>query len=113
MKLLLELLTEQGFLVDALGVIGLGMLAFGAARLSQRWGSWGGSLMAFGAIFLLLGRLWVLLLAPWVREMSRRGGGDGWWDLLSFAPPTLLTLGLAGVVWGFWGHEKWLKEGRS
>ena len=27
-------------------------------------------------------------------------------------PPILLTLGLAGVVWGLWGHERWLKENR-
>jgi hypothetical protein len=27
-------------------------------------------------------------------------------------PPILLTLGLAGVVWGLWGHERWLNENR-
>ena len=27
-------------------------------------------------------------------------------------PPLMLTLGLAGVVWGLWGHERWIKATR-
>ena len=27
-------------------------------------------------------------------------------------PPLFLTFGLAGIVWGLWGHEKWLNETR-
>ena len=33
-------------------------------------------------------------------------------NILSLAPMGLLTLGLAGVVWGLWGHEQWLREER-
>ena len=25
-------------------------------------------------------------------------------------PPILLTFGLAGIVWGLWGHERWVQE---
>jgi hypothetical protein len=25
-------------------------------------------------------------------------------------PSMLLTFGLAGIVWGLWGHERWVQE---
>jgi hypothetical protein len=31
-------------------------------------------------------------------------------SLMAGLPPLLLTFGLAGVVWGLWGHERWLGE---
>jgi hypothetical protein len=33
-------------------------------------------------------------------------------EILALAPMALLTLGLAGVVWGLWGHEQWLRAER-
>jgi hypothetical protein len=30
-------------------------------------------------------------------------------EIINLAPMALLTLGLAGVVWGLWGHEQWLR----
>jgi hypothetical protein len=38
--------------------------------------------------------------------------GTTFTEILSLAPMALLTLGLAGVVWGLWGHEQWLREER-
>lgn len=112
MRPLLEVALTHGFALDALGVIGLGLLGLAAVRLSQRHRSWGGSLMSCGALLLLLGRLWVLIspgfLTPDVCSML----GPVVLGVLPVVPIALLTSGLAGVVWGLWGHEKWLRESR-
>lgn len=98
---------------DGIGVLGLGLLALAALRLSWRHRSWGGSLMAAGAVALLLGRMFVLI-APHVltREVLAELGKT----FISFqaaVPVVLLSVGLAGVVWGLWGHERWLREGHQ
>ncbi len=112
MSLLLDFLIKGGFLLDALGVIGLGMVGMAAVRLAHRYRSWGGSLLAGGALMLLLGRLCVLaaeqLLTPGLRVTL----GETWNTIFSLVPMGLLTAGLAGVVWGLWGHEQWLREER-
>jgi hypothetical protein len=110
MNLLFEVFVKNSYLMDAIGVLGLGLLGLASVRLSQRYRSWGGSLLASGAMLLLLGRLWVLvgpiLFTPDLR-MAMGGTAD---QLVSLAPMALMTLGLAGVVWGLWGHEQWLRE---
>jgi hypothetical protein len=112
MKPLLDFVFHGGFLIDGLGIIGLGMLGMAAARLSSRDGSWGGSLMGFGAVLLLVGRLWVLLSPSFFTPQVRHSLGGATMDLLNLLPTLLMTGGLAGIVWGLWGHEKWLKESR-
>ncbi len=109
MDRLLEFCLAKGFLVDALGVIGLGLLGLAAVRLSQRYRSWGGSLLTIGALLLLLGRLSVLALP---HAAAASGLGPAALEILALAPFILLTAGLAGVVWGLWGHEQWLRAER-
>lgn len=112
MSQLLSFLIQGGFLFEALGVLGLGMVGMAAVRLSKRYRSWGGSLIASGALMLLLGRIWTLakqqLLTPDVAMTI----GETWITVFSIVPMALLTMGLAGVVWGLWGHEQWLREER-
>ena len=61
MNLLLEVIIANGLLFDAFGVIGLGLLALAALRLVREKKSWGGSMMAYGAVALLIARIYVLL----------------------------------------------------
>lgn len=112
MDLLLDVFVKNGFLMDAIGVLGLGLLGLAAVRLSQRYRSWGGSLLACGSMLLLLGRLWVLVSPHLVTPELRMAMGGTLGDVIALAPMALLTMGLAGVVWGLWGHEQWLREER-
>ena len=109
MSRFVEFLIENGFLMDACGVIGLGLLGLAAVRLSQRYHSWGGSLLACGALLLLLGRLWVLAIPHLLTSPMRNELGRTVVEVVTLAPFALLTAGLAGVVWGLWGHEQWLR----
>lgn len=113
MNPLLDAIVTNGLLLDAAGVIGLGFVGLAAVRLSQRERSWGGTMMAIGAIGLLVARLFILatpLLAK--GGIFQALGGKTTYTLMTL-PPFLLTLGLAGIVWGLWAHEKWLREGRD
>jgi len=113
MKPLLEAILSNGLLLDAAGVLGLGLIGLSAIRLSRRERSWGGTMMAIGAISLLAARLFILskpLLAS--GGVFQALGSRTTYTLMSL-PPILLTLGLAGIVWGLWAHEKWLREGRD
>lgn len=112
MDLLLDVFVKGGFVLDALGVIGLGLLGLAAVRLAQRYRSWGGSLLATGALLLLLGRLWILLAPLLLTPDLHAAMGQTWSAILALAPMALLTAGLAGVVWGLWGHEQWLRAER-
>ncbi|MCW1911954.1 hypothetical protein OJ996_00105 [Luteolibacter sp. GHJ8] len=112
MSQFVEFVVERGFVMDAFGVIGLGLLGLAAVRLSQRYRSWGGSLLACGALLLLLGRLWVLALPHLLASPVRNDLGPTLVEIVSLAPFALLTAGLAGVVWGLWGHEQWLRSER-
>jgi len=109
---LVEFIIKNGFLMDACGVIGLGLLGLAAVRLSQRYRSWGGSLLASGALLLLLGRLWVLVTPHIMTADIRAELGHTLTEAIALAPLALLTAGLAGVVWGLWGHEQWLRSER-
>ncbi len=110
MNLLLNTVLENGLLLDAFGVIGLGLLGLSAVRLARRYQSWGGTMMALGAISLLLARLYILLAPHFVNDDFLGAIGPIGISLTLALPPLLLTFGLAGVVWGLWGHERWLNE---
>jgi hypothetical protein len=109
---LIEFVIKGGYLMDACGVIGLGLMALAAVRLSRRYHSWGGSLLACGALMLLLGRLWVIVAKEMLTEHTVASLGHVWSEVIALTPFALLTAGLAAVVWGLWGHEQWLRADR-
>lgn len=110
MNPLLDAFIKQGLLFDALGVIGLGLIGLAAGKLARTNRSWGGTMMAIGAISLLIARFYTIL-SPYVvtNEVLYAIGPIGI-SLMIGLPPLLLTFGLAGIVWGLWGHERWLSE---
>ncbi len=110
MNPLLESILKQGLLFDAVGIIGLGLIGLAAVKLALRNRSWGGTMMAVGAVSLLIVRLY-LVIAPHVITLDLLCDiGPLGNSLLIGLPPILLSLGLAGIVWGLWGHERWLNE---
>jgi hypothetical protein len=108
----INFVSKSGFLLDGCGVIGLGLLALAAVRLSKRYHSWGGSLLACGSLLLLLGRLWAIVAKQMLTAETAASLGRTWSEVLALTPFALLTAGLAGVVWGLWGHEQWLRADR-
>lgn len=110
MNLLLESIVANGLLLDAFGLIGLGLLALAAMRLMREKKSWGGSMMGYGALALLIARIHVMLAPHYVSSDLLHAIGPIGNTLMIALPPIFLTFGLAGVVWGLWGHEKWMKE---
>lgn len=110
MNSLLETIVLRGLLFDALGVIGLGFIGLAAVKLAHRYQSWGGTMMAFGAIALLIGRLYFVLAPHFLADDTLIAIGPVGISLTIALPPLLLTFGLAGVVWGLWGHERWVRQ---
>lgn len=108
MTTLLEIVIRNGLLLDAAGVIGLGLVGFAAVRLASRDRSWGGQMMAAGAIAVLIARLYLVISPHVVNDDVLHAIGPIGISLTIGLPPLFLTLGLAGVVWGLWGHERWL-----
>jgi hypothetical protein len=111
MSQLLEVFLAHGLLLDAAGVIGLGLLSLAAIKLARRNRSWGGSMMAVGALLLLVARLYLILSPHLVDNNVLYMIGPVGISMTIGLPPLLLAFGLAGVVWGLWGHERWLSEG--
>lgn len=107
-----ELLVRNGLLLDAFGVVGIGLIGLAAIRLARRNQSWGGTMMAYGAIALLVARLYLMLSPHFVNDDVLHVIGTVGISMTYGLPPILLTLGLAGIVWGLWGHERWLNENR-
>jgi len=112
MSLLLEVVTRNGLIFDAVGILGLGLIGLAAVRLSSRHKSWGGNMMALGAISLLTARLYHVVAPHFINDNVLGAIGSVGISLTYGLPPLLLTFGLAGIVWGLWGHEKWLNETR-
>lgn len=107
----LEFLVGRGLLLDLAGVAGLGLIALAAIRLARVKGSWGGTMMAAGAVALLCARLYFIVAPHVITDDVLYAIGPVGISLTYALPPILLTLGLAGVVWGLWGHDRWLKRG--
>lgn len=106
MNLLFEIVIQQGFILDLFGVIGLGLVALGALRLSRRMDCRHASMMTWGAMAMLMGRIGILLYSNFVTA-THRVEWDAW--LLSLSrnvPMALLTFGLGAILFGFWGHER-------
>ncbi len=110
MNPLLESILKNGLILDACGIIGLGLLGLAAVKLARRYQSWGGTMMALGAISLLLGRLYYLLSPHFMNNDFLSAIGPVGISLTEGLPQLLLTAGLAGIVWGLWGHERWMNE---
>lgn len=110
MNLLLEAIVTNGLLLNALGIIGLGVLALAAVRMVKNDNSWGGSMLGYGAVALLLARVYILTAPHFLTLEFLESIGPYGIALTEGLPPLLLTFGLAGVVWGLWGHERWMKE---
>ncbi|MFD2256972.1 hypothetical protein ACFSSA_09810 [Luteolibacter algae] len=110
MNPLLEAIVTNGLVFDALGIIGLGVLALAALKLTKSERSWGGSMMAYGAVALLAARVFILLYPFFGSDDFLHAIGPIGTSLTIALPPLFLTFGLAGVVWGLWGHEKWMKS---
>lgn len=110
MNPLLNTVLENGLFFDAFGVIGLGLIGLAAVKLARRYQSWGGTMMALGAIALLIARLYYLLAPHYVDNDVLAAIGPIGISVTIGLPPLLLTFGLAGIVWGLWGHERWLNE---
>ncbi len=110
MNLLLEVILKNGLLFDACGVIGLGLLGLAAVKLASRDQSWGGTMMASGAICMLMARLFLSISPHFMKDDFLISIGRVEISLTVALPLLLLTFGLAGIVWGLWGHERWLNE---
>jgi hypothetical protein len=108
MNPLLETILGHGLLFDAVGVLGLGVLGLAAVKLARVHRSWGGMMMAGGAIALLISRLYLISAPHFMTDDVLGMIGPVGISLTIGLPPILLTLGLAGVVWGLWGHHRWL-----
>jgi hypothetical protein len=106
---LVETLIIRGLLFDALGIIGLGLLGIAAVRLSLRYHSLGGTMMALGAVALLIARLYFILAPHLIDNDMLAAMGPVGISLTIALPPLLLSFGLAGIVWGLWGHERWVQ----
>ena len=110
MNALVEVTLRNTLVFDALGLIGLGLLGVAAVRLSLRHRSWGGTMMAYGAIALILARLYSVTAPHFMTNDLQAAIGPIGIALTIALPPILLATGLAGVVWGLWGHERWMDE---
>lgn len=108
----LDLIMKGSLFLDGAGVVGLGLLGFAAIRLARREHSWGGNLMAAGAISLLIARL-IVVIGPHVLTQEVLADlGPVAMSVQLAVPAVLLSFGLAGVVWGLWGHARWVQESR-
>lgn len=106
MNILLEVLLDNSLLLDVFGVIGLGLVGLAAIRLATRFGTVGGSIMIWGVLALIVGRIGSLAFST-----AMKAGLASQLDPLLLVmgrnvPVILLTAGLAAIVWGFWDHER-------
>jgi hypothetical protein len=110
MNPLLDVILKNGLLLDAVGVIGLGLIGLAAVKLARRNQSWGGTMMAVGAIAVLFARFYLVVSPHFLNDDILHVIGPIGISLTIALPPLLLTFGLAGIVWGLWGHERWLND---
>lgn len=110
MSLLLEIVLQNGFILDVFGIIGLGLLGLAAIQLGRRFHTPGSRIATWGAVTLIAGRLVSISLTHWVGGAVQAQLGKGLVDLIAAVPLVLLTAGLASVVWGLWSHERCVAE---
>ncbi|MBK1881865.1 hypothetical protein JIN85_05535 [Luteolibacter pohnpeiensis] len=112
MSPLLEALIANNLPLNMAGVLGLGLIGLAAARLSHQHRSKGGTVMTWGAICLLLARMYVVS-APHFENLAffEAIGPVGIAATIAL-PPLLLSVGLAAVVWGLWAHERLMRNER-
>lgn len=108
MSLLLEIVLQNGFILDVFGIIGLGLLGLAAVQLGRRFDTPGSRIVTWGAVTLIAGRLVSISLTHWVDGRVQAQLGKATVDLIAAVPLVLLTAGLASVVWGLWSHERGL-----
>ncbi len=106
MNPLLDVLLTHGLFVDALGILGLGLVGMGAARLARSHGSRGLVWIAAGAVSLLAARLYFLTSPHFMTMGFEETIGPAGIAATIAIPPLLLFFGLAAVVGGFWRYEK-------
>lgn len=106
MNLLFEIVIQQGFLLDLLGVLGLGLVAFAAVRLAQRMPGRSAVFMTWGALALIAGRVGILLLLQVVNPFNQDQFDPTLLAVVKNVNLLLLTGGLGAIVWGFWSHER-------
>lgn len=110
MNLLFEIVIQQGFLLDLFGVLGLGLVAFAAVRLAQRMPGRSASLMVWGALALLAGRIGMMIFTQTVTPFNQEQFDPFMLALVKNVNLAMLTGGLGAIVWGFWSHERQLAE---
>ncbi|MGD7652934.1 MAG: hypothetical protein ACQCXQ_06945 [Verrucomicrobiales bacterium] len=110
MKPLLEVILTNKLLFDIIGLTGLALVVAAATTLARRWQSWGGRMMMAGAISLFIARLWHIIAPHVYTDDLVVSIGPIGNTLFIGLPPLLLAFGIAGIVWGLWGHDRWLKE---
>ncbi|MEP4076632.1 hypothetical protein [Haloferula sp.] len=107
-NLLFDTIIKQGLLLDIFGVIGLGLVALAAIRFAKKCDSTGATVMTWGAISLLIGRIGIMIFAHYVTPLNQGDFDPTMLAICKNVPLTLLTLGLGAIVWGLWGHERQL-----
>lgn len=106
MNLLLQVVLQNGFLLDIFGIIGIGLIGLAAIRLSKRFGGRSGLIMCLGALSLVLGRVGMLVFTHFVTPFNQASFHPALLSWGKTLPLVLLTLGLGAIVAGFWSHER-------
>jgi len=106
MTLLLETLVNHGFILDVFGVIGIGLIGLAAVRLAKHHGSPHATLMTWGALALIAGRIGILVYTGIVNPQNVDQFDPLLLALGRNIPIGLLTAGLGAMVFGFWSHER-------
>ena len=105
--LLLEIVLNNGFLLDVFGILGLGLVGLAGVHLVRRFDSPGAHIAAWGTVALIIGRLISLTLSQVMTpQLASAIGGKAVVDSIAMLSLTLLTAGLGAIVWGLWNHEQ-------
>ena len=110
MNLLLNSIVSNRIIFDVLGLVGLSLLVLAAWKLMRSSDSWGGTMIFYGALALFIARTYIVVRPQFVTFDFLASIGPVGIALLEGLRPIFLSFGLAGIVWGLWGHEKWLKD---
>ena len=67
-------------------------------------------MIALGALAVLLARVYLILAPRLIDNAVLETIGPIGISLTIGLPPICLTLGLAGMAFGLWAHERWINE---